>query len=199
MVENNVSVYFHGHDHLYAKQQLDGIIYQECPQPSLANYTSTGSTDDSSYTQGDIKPNSGYLRVIVSNDSAEVEYVRVYASDNKQKGYISGKIETRYTISNLDTIKIMQDNDRHASLGSSILIKKDKFLHIRLPLSSYEQLKISIVDMNGKVARVFYRMTDNYGACSINLNNSSAIHSGTYFVCLKTKSKDEVIKAFLLR
>ena len=27
------SIVFHGHDHLYARQDLDGIVYQEVPQP----------------------------------------------------------------------------------------------------------------------------------------------------------------------
>ena len=34
LVKNHVSVVFHGHDHLYAKQNLDGIVYQEVPQPA---------------------------------------------------------------------------------------------------------------------------------------------------------------------
>ncbi len=33
LVKTGVSVVFHGHDHLFAKEELDGIIYQEVPQP----------------------------------------------------------------------------------------------------------------------------------------------------------------------
>jgi len=38
MVENNVTIFFHGHDHFFAKQELDGIIYQLVPQPSHHNF-----------------------------------------------------------------------------------------------------------------------------------------------------------------
>jgi hypothetical protein len=31
LLENHVTTVFHGHDHLFAKQELDGIIYQEVP------------------------------------------------------------------------------------------------------------------------------------------------------------------------
>ena len=37
MLENNATYYFHGHDHCYAKQKKDGLIYQEVPQPSAKN------------------------------------------------------------------------------------------------------------------------------------------------------------------
>lgn len=33
LVRKGVSVVFHGHDHLYARQDLDGIVYQAVPQP----------------------------------------------------------------------------------------------------------------------------------------------------------------------
>ena len=40
MVDNHVTALFHGHDHVYVKQQLDGIVYQEVPQPSAPNFVS---------------------------------------------------------------------------------------------------------------------------------------------------------------
>ena len=75
LVANKVSAVFHGHDHFYGYQQLDGIVYQECPQPGTANF-STASAGDGKYVQGTILPNSGHLRVTVAPDSTKVEYVR---------------------------------------------------------------------------------------------------------------------------
>jgi phosphodiesterase/alkaline phosphatase D-like protein len=75
LIANKVSAVFHGHDHFYGYQQLDGVVYQECPQPGTANF-STASATDGKYAQGTILPNSGHLRVTVSADAAKVEYVR---------------------------------------------------------------------------------------------------------------------------
>ena len=75
LVANKVTAVFHGHDHFYGYQQLDGIVYQECPQPGTPNFT-TGSQTDGQYVQGTILPNSGHLRVTVSADNTKVEYVR---------------------------------------------------------------------------------------------------------------------------
>ena len=78
LVQNKVSVVFHGHDHLYGYQTLDGIVYLECPQPGTANYTQLGSAADGKYTQGVLLPNSGHIRVTVSPAQVTSEYVRAY-------------------------------------------------------------------------------------------------------------------------
>ena len=43
LVANKVNIVFHGHDHLFVKQDLDGIVYQEVPQPSAARSDATNS------------------------------------------------------------------------------------------------------------------------------------------------------------
>ncbi len=72
LVTNHVSIVFHGHDHLYAKQDLDGIVYQCVPQPGATH----PGKETYKYRQGTILPSSGYLRVTVSDKESKVEYVR---------------------------------------------------------------------------------------------------------------------------
>ena len=77
LVNNNVNIVFHGHDHLYAKQDLDGIVYQEVPQPGYpGNGQAPRSAAEYGYLDGTILGSSGHLRVTVSPASAKVEYVR---------------------------------------------------------------------------------------------------------------------------
>ncbi|MEI6035087.1 MAG: metallophosphoesterase [Verrucomicrobiae bacterium] len=82
LVNNNVSIVFHGHDHLYARQDLDGIVYQEVPQPG---YPGDGkvprSAEEYGYLTGTILGSSGHLRVKVSPDSTVVDYVRSSLDD----------------------------------------------------------------------------------------------------------------------
>lgn len=82
LVENRVDIVLHGHDHLYAKQELDGIIYQEVPQPGDP-HGSTRSAAEYGYRSGTILGSSGYLRVTVSPKELTTEYVRV---DTAQPG-----------------------------------------------------------------------------------------------------------------
>jgi hypothetical protein len=75
LVQNRVKIVFHGHDHLYAKQDLDGIVYQEIPQPG-APQGSTRRAAEYGYKGGVILGGSGYIRVTVSAGQATVDYVR---------------------------------------------------------------------------------------------------------------------------
>ncbi len=76
LLQNHVSAVFHGHDHLYAKQDLDGIVYQEVPQPGDPR-GSTRSAAEYGYKSGVILGSSGYLRVSLSKPVAKVEYIRM--------------------------------------------------------------------------------------------------------------------------
>lgn len=75
LLTNHVAAVFHGHDHVYARQELDGILYQEVPQPGDPK-GSVRNAADYGYTHGVILPGPGYLRVTVSNEMARVEYIR---------------------------------------------------------------------------------------------------------------------------
>jgi hypothetical protein len=88
MVDNQVTIFFHGHDHAFARQELDGIIYQECPQPTDATY-GIGCTPDGLYLHGDVVANSGHLRVTVSPSEVTVEYVRAYLPGDGPNGEVA--------------------------------------------------------------------------------------------------------------
>ncbi len=90
LVQNKVSAVFHGHDHLYARQELDGIIYQEVPQPSHMEQ-SARSAAEYGYIQGVILPSPGILQVKVSANQTQVEYIRI-----KQFG--SSEVADHYTM-----------------------------------------------------------------------------------------------------
>lgn len=76
LIETGVSVVFHGHDHFFAHQELDGIIYQLVPQPAHAGGGSIREAADYGYRHGDMLPGSGHLRVRVSDSETLVEFVR---------------------------------------------------------------------------------------------------------------------------
>lgn len=94
---HKVSAVFHGHDHFYGYQVLDGIVYQECPQPGTANF-SNGSATAGRYVQGTILPNSGYLRVTVNPTQAKVEYVRAALPNQETAALKNRTISHTYTI-----------------------------------------------------------------------------------------------------
>lgn len=88
LLTNHVTAVFHGHNHLFVKQELDGILYQECPQPGNARPGSTDSAAEYGYTSGDVLGGPGHIRVTVSPNGVTVEYIRTE----------DGQVDYRYTI-----------------------------------------------------------------------------------------------------
>jgi hypothetical protein len=83
LTENRVTVFFHGHDHFYAKQDKDCLVYQETPQPSHPVFLTANSAAEYGYVKGEIYPNAGHIRVNVSGDGVKVDYVRAYLPKNE--------------------------------------------------------------------------------------------------------------------
>jgi hypothetical protein len=82
MAKNKVSIFFQGHDHIYAKQELDGVIYQSVPNPADDTHT---AFNREAYLSGKILPNSGFLNVTVGPKEVKVEYVRSFLSSSLGK------------------------------------------------------------------------------------------------------------------
>jgi hypothetical protein len=79
LINNHVSAVFHGHDHVFVKQDLDGIVYQEVPQPSNDRPDNTNLAAEYGYLNGDVIAGSGYLRVTVTPNQVTVDFVRADA------------------------------------------------------------------------------------------------------------------------
>ena len=70
LMANDVSAFFHGHDHQYAYEMRDGIVYQELPSAGFSGYGfSLYSESDPVYDQSIAQPGppSGYGFAIASN------------------------------------------------------------------------------------------------------------------------------------
>lgn len=96
--KHQVSAVFHGHDHLYAYQERDGIVYQLVPQPGHSRTDNTRSAEEYTYRSGVILGASGILRVRVTPDEAQVEYVRAYPDRNEDAQHRTGAVTHRYVI-----------------------------------------------------------------------------------------------------
>jgi hypothetical protein len=95
MVKNGVNIFFHAHDHLFAQQELDGVIYQSVPIPADPTYTAFNSE---AFKSGKILPNSGFLNVIVSPDNVRVDYIRAFLPKDQSLSQLNGQNSYSYVI-----------------------------------------------------------------------------------------------------
>jgi hypothetical protein len=73
LIDYKVGFVFKGHDHLYVKQELDGIIYQTVPQPSHPGEKI--NVNQYGYTSGKGVGGSGFLKVSTSGNTAQVDFI----------------------------------------------------------------------------------------------------------------------------
>ena len=91
MLNNGVSAFFHGHDHQFVHEEVDGIVYQLVPSSSMGGDYGFDLYDNSpNVVSGGNLPNGGHLRVTVSSSAATVEYVRsAISGDSVDNGVVS--------------------------------------------------------------------------------------------------------------
>jgi hypothetical protein len=80
LVDTGVTAFFHGHDHFYARQEKDGVIYQLVPQPASENGKSPGHAAEYGYIEGDLRGGSGFILVTVSPAGPSIQFVQSESS-----------------------------------------------------------------------------------------------------------------------
>jgi hypothetical protein len=99
LVEYGVTAVFHGHDHLYARQALDGVVYQEVPQPSAANPENGPNLARAyHYESGTILSSPGHLRVTVGPDRVTAQYVRAWLAKNETPQRRNGQVDDTWSV-----------------------------------------------------------------------------------------------------
>lgn len=93
LAKHGVSVVFQGHDHLFAREEKNGVVYQTAPNPADASYT---AFNREAYGGGTVLGNSGYLRVSVRPERAVVEYIRSWLPKDESAGRKHGEVAYSY-------------------------------------------------------------------------------------------------------
>lgn len=95
MVRTGVTIFFQGHDHVFARQVLDGVVYQSLPEPADPNYA---LNNREAYRSGDVLPSSGRLRIHVGPAQVKVEYVRSWLPKDVTAEHKDGEVAFSYVI-----------------------------------------------------------------------------------------------------
>lgn len=96
--DNGVSIFFQGHDHLFAHEVLDGIHYQEVPMPSDSTYMIGKLANADAYTS-DTLDGTGHIKVTVSSSCVKVDYIKAYLPKDTLDGrHKNREIGFSYTV-----------------------------------------------------------------------------------------------------
>ncbi len=101
LVQNRVSIVFHGHDHFFATQDLDGIIYQEVAQPGMPGGGKVPrSAAEYGYVSGVMFGSPGHMRITVSPDKVTADLVYSCLPGDERPSQGNQQVLYTYRISN---------------------------------------------------------------------------------------------------
>ena len=158
--ENRATIFFHGHDHFFGKQDKECMVYQEVPQPSHPNFTSVNYAENYGYFQGQILPNSGHMRVKVSPDGVKVEYVRVYLPKSETSTRKNKDVSATYFIGAVNCYDSLQGAGIspviwNANYSANLVYPNPspREVNLRFDLPNSGKVVLTIQDVQGKTIR----------------------------------------------
>ncbi|MGF7141479.1 T9SS type A sorting domain-containing protein [Roseimarinus sediminis] len=194
MVKNKVNIFFEGHSHLYAQEEVDGIIYQTVPMPSDSSYQ-LGVVENADAYTGTILKGSGHLRVEVTTEKVTVDFVNAVLPKDESAEMKNGDVSYSYSI------------DKTGSVSSASELKEMN-VHPALkiyPNPSREQVTISfsmkkkgnatfrIYDTSGKLIAMWVennlKTGDNMVVWDPKRKNGKAVKPGTYICSISIDKK----------
>jgi hypothetical protein len=184
MVDNGVNILFHGHDHLFAFESLDSLIYLEVPMPSDSTYQIGMLANADAYVS-DTLDGSGHIRVTVSPICVQVDYVRAYLPADTASGlHHNGEVAFSYTIGNCTT-----------AVDNNIIDKESVEV---FPNPARDNLTVSLSE---EIKDFQICLINTLGQTVLQTDlkdiNVSDIPNGIYFLKIKT-SKFEVNKKIII-
>jgi hypothetical protein len=148
-VDNNVNIFFQGHDHLFAHEILNNVTYQEVPMPADSTYE-IGMLANASAYESDTIVGTGHIRVTVSPLCVQVDFVRAYLPADTLSGlHQNGEIGFSYSVGN-NCVTPVENKTEKKSTINFYPNPSNEILHI-LTGNEVNNLLVKMYDVTGKL------------------------------------------------
>jgi hypothetical protein len=191
MVQNGVDIFFQGHDHLYAKETLDGLVYQEVPMPSDTSYQIGMLANADAYTDITLD-GSGHLRVTVEAACVTVDYVGAYLPEDTLGVHKNREIRYSYKVGDC----AISTHDGAAAQNTAFDIfpnPASRKLSIKARNTASYDRKIDVFNLQGALVRSAV-LPAGAERCELDLENASP---GLHLVRISERSFTQTKKVFV--
>ena len=201
MLKNKVNLFVQGHDHIYAVEELDKLVYQTMPMPSDSSYK-IGMTDNGNAFTGLKMTGSGHLRVTVSPDSLKVAFVNALLPKDETAVSKNGDIAHSYSIksnavSGINNVSLNPESQLCTVFSNSSL----ESIQVRFNQTLSGKTVLKLVGIDGKV---IFSNTINNGVETgetITLpakdNSGRPLNSGLYLLSVNNNGICQVLKTLI--
>jgi len=123
---NKVSAFFQGHDHVFAHEMLDSVVYQTVPMAADSTYEIGFLANAGSYVS-DTLDGTGHIRVSVTPGYAKVDFIRAYLPADTGGLHHNGEVAFSYYI---------RPKNTYTFIGNGNWSTPDNWLDKAIPPSS---------------------------------------------------------------
>ena len=190
LVANHVNAYFQGHDHVYAYESLDNLVYQTVPMPSDSSYA-LGYIANSDAFAGTVLKGAGHIRVTVNTDSVKVDFVSAKLPKDETATSKNGDILYSYSvkssiISGLKDVSLNNQQDWLVYPNPA-----ENIISFTFGKSINEPYEIRFFNTDGKLVKYISSDSALQNTIEIRLTDSSgnSMKSGIYIAELIVKGK----------
>ncbi len=202
MVANHVNAYFQGHDHVYAYESLDNLVYQTVPMPSDSSYA-LGYIANGDAFAGTVLKGAGHIRVTVKPDSVKVDFVSAKLPKDETPASKNGDILYSYSVKS-STISGLKDVTFYNQSNCIVYSNPDGIeFNVRFNLPCPKGFTIRFSDLNGREIKQYsstesitcgetrsFKLIDNKGI---------KVVSGMYIVSVISDTFIQTSKILLLK
>ena len=179
MVKHGVNIYFQGHDHLYAREESDGIVYQEAPMACDSTYE-IGVLANSDAYEGVILKGSGHLRLQIDPSCVTVDFIRAFLPKDTLSGE-NKNAEVAYSYSIGNCASGSDDSQQNLTSLEVFPNPAQQSLHVRFPVKSSFSGIVELIDFNGNILKKS-DVSANQDVLSM---DTSELLSGLYWIKYK--------------
>jgi len=203
MVKNKVNIFFQGHDHLFAKEELDGLVYQTVPMPSDSSYT-LGMIANADAFGGTKLSGSGHLRVTVSPEKLQVDFVNAVLPSDETAALKNGSVAFSYAVnsSDINTSAVILPEIMPEPPVRIYPNPFRDFTDILFTLKQKEEVEILISDISGKLVTRIEAGVFESGMNTIRWDakttSGNFVLPGIYFCRIKTDSENNIGKMLFI-
>jgi hypothetical protein len=114
MVDNGVNVFFQGHDHVFAHEELDGMVYQTLPMAADSTYE-LGFLANADAFLSDTLRGTGNLEVYVSPQCARIDFVSAWLPEDTLDGiHHNGDVLFSYSFGDCSATTVQEEKPTNA-------------------------------------------------------------------------------------
>jgi len=179
--DNGVNIFFQGHDHVFSHEVLDDVTYQAVPMAADSTYTIGMLANADAYT-ADTLDGTGHIRVTVSTDCVQVDYIRAYLPADTLSGiHHNAEVAFSYTIGEC------------SSTGVNETTEKDEVSVF--PNPSHDKVTVAFTDgYQPNVIKLINTLGELLYETNSNVIDVSQLPNGIYFLAIDFNKKNIIKK-----